>query len=114
MQPQRDLLAPSGEPLGTVEPPARQLALAAVAAAAAPTDAVRLQHRGADAMLLREKNRAAKPGVAGADDDDVRVHIARQRAVVLGWFAGGGSPVGARVRLARPGSEFTRGSKRGS
>ena len=74
---ERGLLAPALDPLRAVQPPAGVLALAAVAAGAAPDAAVGFQHGGADAVLARQEQRGGQAGEAGADDHHVGVGVAQ-------------------------------------
>src|SRR5689334_16792196 len=69
----RGFLAPARDPLRAIEASARVLALAAIAARAAPGRSIRLEHRCANAVLAREEERRRKPGEARADDGDVDV-----------------------------------------
>ena len=78
------------------------LALAAVAAGAAPDRAVGFQHHGAHAVIARQRQRRRQPGEARADHGHVHLHVAIDRAVVLRRRPGGGNPVGGRVVLALP------------
>src|SRR4029079_8437435 len=59
---QRRGLAPARDPLREIQPPARALALPAVAAGATPDAAVGLQHRRLDAVLSRQEQRRRETG----------------------------------------------------
>ena len=99
----RGVQAPALDPLRALEPPARVLALAAAAAGAAPCGLVGLEHRRADAVLLRKVERRGHAGGARADDGHVDIDVAHQRPVVLGRRAGAGHPPGGRIGAAGAG-----------
>src|SRR5205085_6732543 len=67
---ERGLLAPARYPLRPVETSARILALAAVAAGAAPDALIGFEHGRANAMLAGEKLRRGETGESRADDRD--------------------------------------------
>jgi hypothetical protein len=100
MQPFGHIDAPALDPLRTLEPAGGNLRLTAIAGAAAPGDAIGLEHRRLDAMLLGQMDRAGEPRISGADDSDVDVHIACNGPVVGRRSAGRADPVGRRIVLA--------------
>lgn len=102
VQPAGRVQPPALDPLRAVQPSRGVLALAAVAAGAAPDRAVGFQHHGAHAVIARQRQRRRQPGEARADHGHVHLHVAIDRAVVLRRRPGGGNPVGGRVVLALP------------
>ena len=72
---------------------------AAVAAAAAPADAVGFQHVRFEAELAAEMQRRRQAGVAAADDRDIDLHVARDRRRVGDLRTCGRSPIAVHMRL---------------
>jgi hypothetical protein len=97
MQAQRGGLAPPRDPLAAAQPPRGVLALPAIARAAAPGDAVGLQHRRLDTEIARQRDGAVEASIAGADDGDVHILVTENGAVIRRRRPGGGDPVSRRV-----------------
>src|SRR3989442_10427964 len=72
---------------------------AAIAAAGAPADAVSFEGHGVEAVRAGEAIGGGEPGVAAADDGDVRAPIAGERGHAGRLRPGGLGPVRRHVRL---------------
>ena len=92
--------AEAGDPIGEIILADTDGAEAAVAAAAAPSDAVRFQHMGGNAVVPGQVIGGRQPGVAGADNGDVHIHVGGDGIAAFDLGPGRRRPVG--LDMARP------------
>src|SRR5690606_31068238 len=76
------------------------LALTSVTAGTTPDHTIGLEYNRLDAMLLGQVQRRNQTGEARSDDNDIRIKVLCDGAIVLGRRAGRSYPVGRRISLS--------------